>query len=70
MISTHADFAPAPGVRYWLSIQAVLDFDPYGLWGWMFFAEEWNCSALQLFPMLDMDSWSDEGFGDVVFALY
>ena len=30
MISTHADFAPAHGVRYWLSIQAVLAFDPYG----------------------------------------
>jgi len=63
-------FDPAPGVLYWMSIQAVLDFEPNGLWGWMFFAEQWNCSALQYGPAFDIYEWSDEGWGDVVFALY
>jgi len=65
-------FSADAGTKYWIAIQWVGTFSDYGQWGWV--ANGANPDQLhesvQGFPMLEMDYWTDTGYGDVAFILY
>lgn len=61
-------FSASAGVKYWLVIQADLDFPPQ--YGWIETAGYSNSPAVQGFPALGLPFWSDtSGGNDMAFYL-
>lgn len=59
------------GRTYWITIQAVMDFSLQGQWGWNAVDGVTDCTSVNLFPLLDVITWTLAPSGlDRAFCLY
>ncbi len=61
-------FTANVGQKYWVAIQAAMDFPPQ--WGWgVDNAIMYGANAKQGFPLLGLPYWTNPGYGDAMFTL-
>jgi len=58
-------------VHYWIAIQWVGQYSQYGQWGWVMndYSMYQLHDAMQGFPLLGTQYWTDPGYGDAAFSL-
>jgi PKD repeat protein len=72
-VSFPTQFNITADTKYWIAIQAVINYSPDGQWGW---STNGNANPEQLhnpvqgFPVLGTPYWTDTTYGDMAFQLY